>query len=210
MEPKKIPSEWLDKNGLVLPQPSEKPADNGVLYTSVAVLLGFEVPNYEALVRSCFLKPGLLARWPGNNYDQCAWDDYLGVAAACIFRSETKIPRKILWYAITHAFIFNTDGKLESKDFLLRNFPIWPLMICAAFPFTRFIMWPLLWIVQAFFKYPNLNDSSGFQLQWIFLDACWLLGFNFKRMKIHAQKLKAGLRVYYHKDHPFNSGILYD
>jgi len=200
----KIPSQWLDQNGLVIPQPSEKPADNGVLFTSIAVLLGFEVPDYEALVRSCYLKPGLVARWPGNNFDQAAWDDYLGVAVACIFRNEKKIPREILSYAIRHAFFFNTDGKLQDKDFLLRNFPIWPLMICAAFPIMRLPMWPLIWLVQSFFKYPNLNDTSGFQLQWVYLYGCALLGFNFKRMKIHEYKLKAALRIYYHTKHPFN------
>ena len=121
---------------MVLPQPKheEKPCDNGVMFTSVAVLLDFDVPNYKELVRSCYLEPGLIARWPGNNYDQSAWDDYLAVAVASIKISETKIPMEILSYGIKHGFIYNTDGKLEGRDFLLRNFPIWPLMVCAALP----------------------------------------------------------------------------
>jgi len=204
-----FPKEWLDYNGLVLPQPNDgRPCDNGVMFTSVAVVLGYDFPNYKELVKECYLKPGLFARWKGNDYDQSAWDDYLAVATACIYLKETGIPRDILWYGITHAFIYDTDKKVEGRDFLLRNFPIWPLMMVAAFPFLKYPMYPLLWLVQKFFKDPfeliQQNDTSGFQLQWVYLLGCHLLGFNFNYL-LHNLYKPVAFHFYYHKNHPFNN-----
>ena len=145
-----FPSDYLDIYGNVLPNPKceDKPCDNGVLFTSIAKILGFDFPNYKEMIRSCYLEKGLIARWPGNNFDQAAWDDYLGVAVASICFNIKDIPSEILWYGIKHAFIFNTDGKLEGRDWLARNFPIWPLMIPAAFPMTKYLMYPVLWLTQ--------------------------------------------------------------
>lgn len=206
----KFPEEWLDVNGLVLPQPNNRqPCDNGVMFLSVAVLLGYDFPNYKELVRSCYLEKGLIARWPGNNYDQSAWDDYLAVATTCIFLKDTSIPREILWYGIRHLFVYNTDAKLEGRDFLLRNFPIWPLMMVAAFPFLKYPMYPLLWLVQKFFKDPfhliQIDDTSGFQLQWVYLLGCHLLGIDFPSYPLHHLYKPVAFQRYYHKDHPFNN-----
>lgn len=207
----KVTDPFLDKFGFVLPQPKceDKPCDNGILFTSVAVALEFDVPNYEELIKSCYLKKGLVARWPGNNFDQQQWDDYMAIAVACILRKNVEIPRDILRYGITHAFFFDTDGKLEGRDFLLRNFPIWPLMISAALPIAKYLMYPFLWLVQKFFKDPKQlildNDTSGFQLQWLFLYGCALLGFNFKSFLPHIIHRKEAFLIYYHKDHPFHN-----
>lgn len=209
----KITDPFLDVNGLVLPDPKheEKPSDNGVYFTSVSALLNFEVPDYEKKIRECYLKTGLVARWKGNNFDNCAWDDYLGIAAASIKLKQTSIPREILWYGIwLNFFIYNTNGKLEGKDWLLRNIPIWPIMICAAFPLLRLPMRPVLWAVQKFFDRPDdliyVGDGSGFQLQWVYLEACHLMGIEFKSYQRHKQLLHIALRMYY-KDltHPFNN-----
>ena len=204
-----FPVAWLDQHSLVKPQPSEKPSDNGVYFTSVAVLLGYGIPNYPIKVRSCYLAPGLIARWPENNFDQAAWDDYLGVAAASIKLGETKIPREVLKYGLLHAGVYNTDGKLTSHDFLWRNFPVWPLMFAAAFPRLKYLVYPILYMVQKFFKDPEelirINDTSGFQLQWVFLEGCDLLGFRFESHKRHFFLLSKAFGIYYHKEHPFNN-----
>ena len=206
----KITDPFLDVNGLVLPNPKheEKPSDNGVYFTSVSVLLDFEVPDYENKVRECYLEPGLVGRWKGNNFDNCAWDDYLGIAAASIKLKQTAIPREILRYGIRHCFIYNTNGVLEGKDFLLRNIPIWPIMICAAFPILRSPMKLILWAVQKFFDRPYdliyANNSSGYQLQWVYLEACRLIGIEFKSYQTHKQLLCLAFRQYYSADHPFN------
>jgi len=204
-------NEFLDVYGLVLPQPrnSDKPCDNGVLFTSVAKCLGFDFPNYRFLIGQCFLKPGLLARWKGNDFDQAAWDDYMGLAVGCIKLGITDLPRQIIWYGIKHAFIFNTDNKLEGKDFLGRNVPIWPMMICAAFPFMKYLMFPFLWLVQLTFESAdsliNRKYSSGHQLQWFYLYGCKELGFRFKALKDHEDTLKECFHMYYHQNHPFNT-----
>lgn len=200
-----FPQEWIDENGMVMPQPGNKPADNGVLYTGVAVVLDFSLlSSYGFIIRRCYLKRGLIARWPGNNFDQCAWDDYLGAAVGCLFQGQVTVPREILWYGLTHLFIYNTDGKLEFKDFLGRNLPIWPLMMAAAFPSLKYILYPSLWAVQAFFKTPSLNDTSGFQLQWLYLMGCKNLGFTFTKLAQHDKLLKEAFKIYYHPEHPFN------
>ncbi len=208
----KIKDPFLDVNGLVLPNPKteEKPSDNGLFFTSISVLLGFDSSEYKSLVRQNYLETGLLARWKGNDFDQMAWDCYLGVAAACIKLGIKDIPREILWYGITHLFVFNTDKKHEGKDHLWRNLPIWPLMIVAAFPFLRLLMYPLIWLVQCFFEDPQKmlerNYTNGIQLQWVYLIGADLLGFRFKSTELHNHELmKKAFNIYYSKDHPFNN-----
>jgi hypothetical protein len=198
-----FPKEWYCPYGLVLPQPGYSPSDNGVLFTSVAKILGFDVGDYKLKVRSCYLKKGLIARWPKNNYDQCAWDDYLGVAAACIKIGETGIPREILWHAMPF-FIFNTDGKCENKDWLGRHIHMWTLMWCAAFPILKWPLFILLWFFQLFFIKPDMTQTSGAQLQFVYLYACHKLGFTFKRYKEHEEIIHVAMLIYYHKLHPFN------
>ena len=199
-----FPSNWLDANGLVMPQPSDKPSDNGVLFTSVAKILGFNIPDYKEKIRSCYLKTGLVARWPKNNFYQSAWDDYMAVAVASIKFGITDIPREILWYGLKHAFFYNTDKKLEGKDFLGRNIPIWPMMLCAAFPKLKYLFYPYVWIVTKFQSEPNLNDTSGFQLQWLYLLGAKELGFNFEGYDKHEKLRAEAFLIYYHKEHPFN------
>jgi hypothetical protein len=204
-----FPASWLDKHSLVKPQIDSTHTDNGVYFTSVAVLLGFHIPAYRIKVRSCFIVPGLMARWPENNYDNCAWDDYLGVAAACIKLKEVKIPCEILRYGLLHLGFYNTDGKLTKDDFLWRNFPIWPLMFAAAFPRLKFLAYPFLYLVSRFFKSPEelirVNDTSGFQLQWVFLEGCDLLGYRFGGHAEHFYLLSRAFKIYYHSEHPFNN-----
>lgn len=207
----KIEDPFLDINGLVLPNPryDDKPADNGILYTSVSVLLDFEVSDYEQLVRDCYLDMGLIARWKGNDFDQSAWDDYLGCAAACVKLKNTKIPREILHYGLCHFFVYNTDGKLEFKDLLLRNAPIWPILFAAAYPSLKFLTYPISWLIQKTFTSPSdllaRNDTSALQLQWIFLEACFLNGMYFKLYTDHLKYLPQAFKIYYSKDHPFNN-----
>lgn len=201
--------DFLDRNDFVLPGPSPtgKPADNGILFTTIAYLIGFDFPawsnKWDLMIYACYLKKGLIARWPGNNFDQSAWDDYLAIAVGCIHFKNKTIAREILLYGITHFGFYNTDGKLKFSDFLWRNIPIWPLMICAAFPILKYLMFIPLFVVKLFFKKPSLEDTSGTQLQWLYILGCNKLGFNFKN--VDNETMKAVFSVYYHKDHPFNN-----
>ena len=207
----KITEPYLDINGLVLPSPryDDKPADNGVLYTSISILLDFEVPDYKEKIKDCYLECGLIARWHGNNFDNCAWDDYLGIAAACIKLGITDIPKDILQYGLHHFFVYDTNGKLEFKDFLLRNVPIWPLMIIASAPSTKKLLYPILWAIQKTFTSPSdlllRNDTSAIQLQWVFLESCFLLGFHFDSYTEHCKYIAQAFKIYYSESHPFNN-----
>jgi hypothetical protein len=208
----KFDKRFLDIYGMVLPNPKteEKPSDNGALFTSIAVILGFDSSDYEFLIVQMYLEQGLVARWKGNNFDQMAWDCYLGIAVACIKLKITSVPRDILSYGFSNWFIFNTDKKKESKDWLGRNVPIWPLMFCAAFPWLKYPMYPALYLIQLFFEDPkkmlDRNYTNGIQLQWVFLVGCDLLGFRFKSTELHNHDLmKKAFAIYYSPDHPFNN-----
>lgn len=202
----KFDPRYIDKNGLVYPRlPIEdKPADNGILFMCVAVILGFKEFDFRKLINETFLEPGLIPRWKGNNFDQSAWDDYLAVAAICAIYGEKEIPKTILKYGIKHFFKFDTDGKKEGRDFLGRSIHVWFLMFCAAYPKLKYLMFLPLWLTTLFFRDAQLKDTSAFQLQWIFYKGCEALGFKFKGLKGHEILRKAAFRIYYDAEHPFN------
>jgi hypothetical protein len=200
---------FLDRYGFVLPQPSSegKPADNAVLFTAVAHIFGFEIaPNIILKIRQCELKPGLIARWPNNNFDQATWDDYLAIAVLSIVKGEKKLPRDILWYGATHWGIFNTDDKLQFQDLLIRHVHVWPMMVTAAYPWMKFITHPMIRFFTRFFNKPNLNDTSSIQLQWLYLYGALMSGVEGLNQKYieHVEILPQAFKVYYHKEHPFN------
>jgi hypothetical protein len=206
---------FVDKFGFITPQPvtEDKPADNAVLFLSVASILGYEITKetYKSKVRECYLKKGLVARWPGNNFDQSAWDDYLGIAVASIIYGDTEIPREVLSYAFDHVFFFNTDGKLQFKDFLGRHVHVWLLMFAAAYPDIQWMLKPLLKLCVRFFDEPVKllfeNDSSGYQLQFVYLFGLHKLGIKTDVFDEHTDYLWRAFELYYHKEHPFNKTL---
>lgn len=203
----KFPEEYLDRNGYVLPgtSPDGKPADNCILYTTVAKILGYDFPEWGNMVRSCYLNKGLVARWPGNNYDQAQWDDYLAIAFGCIIWGKPTIAREILWYGVRHFGFYNTTLKFSFNAFLWRNIPVWPLMIAAAFPKMKYVMAPFLWLIAKSFKRPSLENSSGAQLQWLFLAGVYSLGFNWRIIqdKHSSVAMYNFFHTYYPPGHPF-------
>lgn len=203
--------DYSDQWHLIKPNKNPGSSGNGILYTSVAFLL--EDPDkrwmaswYENLIQKCMLKPGLLTRVPDNSQKQESWDDYLGVAAACIKLSITSIPRQILWYALTHAFIMKTESPLTINAWLGRFPHMWCLMWIAAFPCLKWPLWPALWFAQCFFTF-NFEDTSGWQLAWIFLEACDLIGFRFNKYNASMTGIWSAFKIYYSEDHPFIEAI---
>jgi len=205
----KFDTDYTDKFGMVLPSKrhEDKPCDNGVLFSSIAIILGYSL-DYEKLIKQCYIKKGLVGRWKGNNYDLPAWDDYLGVASACLFLRNTKIPREILAYGITHFFFFNPTNTFNNKAFLGRHVHVWLLMLAAAFPFLKWFLYAPLRLVTVFFSTPvellERDDSSGLQLQWVYLKGCEALGFNFdKNNQHHTYQAKMFSQYYPDENHPF-------
>lgn len=161
-----FPQEYIDKNDLVKPQITWDSSGNGLLYTGIAMTLGFQLDYYPMRVRTCYLYPGCLERTPNNTFGQESYDDYLGTAAACIATGETGIPREILKYGFMDCFIFNTDGVLQGRDFLGRFPQVWLLMFPAAFPWLKWLF-ALPLFVMAYFLKGNIEDQSGTILQWL-------------------------------------------
>lgn len=207
---KEIIPNWLDKNNMVKPQGSWTDSGNGLLYTAVFLVLDKEIKGklhvhagewYKRLVESCYLKPGCLKRSPSNTYQE-QWDDYLGVVAACVASGNRKIPRQILWFGLTHFFFFNTDDKLEWKDWLGRYPHLWLVCWCAAFPFLKYPLAPILLLAGLFMK-PNMNDTSGIQLEWLFRYCVKEFGFAKSSYKSVVAILPEAFAIYYDKTHPF-------
>jgi len=191
--------DWIDLNGLVKPRWSWSSSGNGLLYSSIARILGF---NFAFNIRSCMKEPGLLMRTPDNSFGQQSWDDYLGVACLCIHDGITDIPKEILKYGVKHGFFFNNIGPFSFKAFLGRFPQVWALMWIAAYPWLKWPMYPVLWAIQCTFRF-DLDDTSGYQLEWLFLRTCSKLGFNFESYEIAKLEIKTAWGIYYDKLHVF-------
>lgn len=82
--------EYLDNKGELIAPTKNGGSLNGVLYTSIALIvmndnnsLSEEVKEHLAKHLSrCFLEPGLLTRTPEHHTDQQGPDDYVGITAA--------------------------------------------------------------------------------------------------------------------------------
>lgn len=195
-----IMSYWLDKNGLVKTQSYRADSGNGVLYTSIAVMLCPQIKTFtQKFVDQCFTVAGCLKRTPGGQYGQEEWDDYLGLLASCILTGETYRPRRILSYGLTHLFIYNNDKKLEFKDWLGRYPQFDVILWKAAFPKLNFIWKPLAWIITKFFNAKPLENPGEYQLEWVFKMA---FGFEPKTSESWGN-IAIAFKKYYTEEHPF-------
>lgn len=219
---KKLEEKFTDKYGMVLPQPIENGdnSGNGLFYTAMDIvfrdisIVMDQREDYQELVRNCYKEKGCLMRNPDNTFGQEQWDNYLGVAVACLILGERKIPREILWYAITHGFRMDTDGKLESKDFLIRFPQIWVILFIAAFPLLKYLVYPIASVIPFFFT-PKKEDTSGNNLQFMYnyalccaYDVIWPLSKWLKKFP-NGFKYQDSVNIYFGKDHPFIDIVKY-
>lgn len=200
---------WFDKNGLVKPQADWMDSGNGVLYTSVYVALALELNPYNRmrvpylpLVKPCFKRRGLLMRTPQNTYGLESWDDYLGLAVACLVLDDQSTPREVLWYGIRHLGFYNNTDTFTRDAFLGRFPQVWALMWIAAFPFLKWPLYPILKLIARFMD-PPATDASGIQLAWLYLWACRYLGFTFEKYYPITMALSYAYLSYYGEGHPF-------
>lgn len=204
---------WLDKNGLVKTRAAFTDSGNGILYSCIFMMLADDSRPFSQRrvfaklwnsIGECEERPGLFKRNPEGSFGQETWDDYLGIAAACITIGETGIPRDILWYGISHGFVFNTDKHIETKDWLGRFPQVWILMWCAAFPWMKWMLYPALALVGKTMKL-KVEDASSTQLQWVFFSACDHLGFRFKSGDPIIAAYPSAVARYYDATHPFQT-----
>lgn len=216
---------YLDVNGLVKPQLTWTNSGNGILYTSLAVVLGYTRKEdwvyYKSVILSCIDSNGVLMRTPDNQFGQQSWDDYLGLAVACLVLGETEIPQHMIWSSICHlGCMLNGKGWSDiSKSFLWRFPIIWVIMGAAAFPCMAKLYKCIIQAYMFMFK-PKVNyhDQSGTQLQFLQLYALSYLG-DVKPLKTWLNELKLSLPTacdyplsevmepYYSSGHPLVEGF---
>lgn len=202
--------DYTDPNGLIKPHKTDGESDNGVLFTSVAQILS-NTTLYEQSIQNCYLETGLLNRKPkGKESQQEQWDDLLGRAVRCIQSGNTHEPKQILYFGLKHFGFYNTDNKLEGKDFLFRFVFVFMLLFAGAFPKLKgLVKAPLVWFINSF-KCDSVNDTSGLQLQWLVTVGYDLLFksttesyWKLKLLMITGKKLSDVFSVYYTPGHPF-------
>ena len=208
--------DYLDVNSLVKPQKGLTDSGNGVMYSSIAMLL-YPSPSNEDLacyrdsILKCFNENNILMRTPNNTYGQESWDDYLGLAVCCLTIGEEFIPEHIMWSLVYHlGFMWNTENKSDIFKSWLVRFPIvWVIMMAASFKWFRFIARTILNVYFSLVDQTiNVNDGSGIQLQFLQLFALSELGNSFPLKswlsKINAQNtsLSKIMATYYDPTHP--------
>ena len=188
--------DYLDVNSLVKPQKGLTDSGNGVMYSSIAMLL-YPSPSNEDLacyrdsILKCFNENNILMRTPNNTYGQESWDDYLALV-----------------YHL--GFMWNTENKSDIFKSWLVRFPIvWVIMMAASFKWFRFIARTILNVYFSLVDQTiNVNDGSGIQLQFLQLFALSELGNSFPLKswlsKINAQNtsLSKIMATYYDPTHP--------
>lgn len=163
-----------EKYGLVVPGfDNINLSANGLYYTAIFNQLmksnNYKVDfSYGDKVKSCFKEPGLPMRNPENSGGQEQFDNFVGITLGCQLTNRPDILRSILWYSVTHFFVFNTDDKLEFKDWIGRYPHVWLFMTASAIPLSKYLLYlPLLAIVKTF--KPSPSDMSGNLLQYVFI-----------------------------------------
>ena len=205
---------WLDRFELVKPQAGSGDSGNGILYSCIYLIFLHELDRtlidklwFEEIIQRCSLEPGLLMRTPNNDYGQQSWDDYLGVAVVCILLNERQIAKEILSYGKAHRGFYRTKPDSKWNAFLWRFPQVWLLMLPAAYPWTRFPLFPFIWTLG---RMMNLGGASpnDIQLIWVYHAGCKALGFKFKKYDTATRLLPDAFSAYYGLGHPFKDAAI--
>jgi hypothetical protein len=149
-------------------------------------------------------------RTPSNTYGQEETDDYLGVILGCVLNGDLATLRSILWYGVRHFFVFHNTGPLSFKCWLGRFPQVWLLMFAAAFPWTKYLFYPVLLVISHFMT-PVVNDQSGNILQYLYM---YVLDILYKSdfrevwlMKLVPNKMKDVFGSYFSPEHPLTFAV---
>lgn len=212
--------DFIDINSLVKPQKSWINSGNGVLYTSIACILDNEPQSnyayYLGNILRCIDDNTILQRTPDNQFGQESWDDYLGIAVACLVLKETHLPFRLIISLIHHlGFMFNGKKWSDIPKSWLARFPVvWIIMCAAMLPWFKFSFKCLLTVYFSVFKQTtNINDESGIQLQFLQLYALHYLGNSkplikwLQLLKLDNTSLSGIMSHYYDIGHPIVEGM---
>lgn len=139
---------YIDKFGLVQPNPDGETSQNGTLFTAYwcmsAGLSAEDAAPFVTAVKRCELVSGLFCRSPENPFEQDSVDNYLGIAAmalayapeiaerVCFYGASHHIkagPIKLFWYMNNE--VINTEECIDGKknwQAWLGRFPAVPLL----------------------------------------------------------------------------------
>jgi hypothetical protein len=203
--------EFTDVNGLIKSRRAFKDSGNGILETGTGVVLEMFNPlDFEERVRACYIQTGCLKRTPNVNPDfgQEQWDDYLGVAAA-FARAKRRgyalgeVPQEIIEFGDNNLWFFDSDGKLEMKDFLGRFPHVFILMHEIAYPTQSPVIYSMLNTVRMTMNADPIKDPGEFRLEWLFHQACADVGMAEGRLPHYQRNISKALEIYCDADHPF-------
>lgn len=123
---------YIDKFGLVQPEPDGRSSQNGIRFTAECILAinthfkkDAPIPLQAFLderikaIFSCQLLPGLLRRHPEST-EQVGPDDYYAACAVGYLYSP-KLAQDIYRYGKANKFVFDNDGNKKIGDWLGRN-----------------------------------------------------------------------------------------
>lgn len=134
-------SDYTDLSGLMAPGILGDPipivaCDNGLRYLSEYHILlhltglstDADKDDWERIVGTCMIEPGLLKRYPGPSNNQEQMDDHLAVCAAAYILNRPNHAKDMLSYGFKHLGFFNTqnpgkfttDGKIAWNAFTWR------------------------------------------------------------------------------------------
>lgn len=138
---------FIDGNGLVTPNvytgEYKRGSDNGVMFTSEYYihlkdnkeLDELDLSNYEAVIKSCSVEPGLIARAPGDKQGGPPPDDLYAIAAASKTLGMPSIAKSIVDYGERNNWVFNADRPGNPHWGDGRDFEAWlgrqPSLVCA-------------------------------------------------------------------------------
>lgn len=218
---------FFDENGLVLDRANSTPSDNGLLFSSQALIASMQnvkdngglqehedfMSRYYIAILKCQIEPGLFNRRPGDN-DGEGVDDYIGITAAsklCFI--DPLIAKDVEAYGRKHWWVFNNTnpGKWKASLFLGRMLGfVGHARLCAGKkPNILMRLAALIGMNQTIKKNPGDTSNRLIQhLQILCLDDHWMSRYMKKKWYAHLQEIYGdkGIRqaaeYYFLPNHP--------
>lgn len=220
--------QFREGNGLIAPQPNpthiDRTCDNGVMFFCEYYILlkrnGLltigDIQDFEGQLQRCMVKPGLVARVPGDTGYE-APDDYYALYAACVELECYELGKEVLNWGLSHEGSFNThEPNLWTTDtFLWRQPQLYFANLCAANEVNVFhLPFALISSIIILFSCLRANpqDADSRRLAWLLVRATspfsWLCRqaskIWFKRLyKTYPNGMKDVAKLYYNPSHPF-------
>jgi hypothetical protein len=202
---------WLDDNGMIKPRMAWRDSGNGPTYSVLDIAMSDEAGEaighlagwFRRIAEDCELESdGLMYRTRARGYGQEQWDNLLAWIVGCIIFGHHDLAKRIFWYGVRHCGFYDTDGKLEWKDWLWRFFHVWPLLWVACWPRLAPIVRPILWLMSLFLSVDPRNPG-GNHLNYLWMYGCKKAGLTLVKFDQVKALLPLSTRKYFERVHRF-------